>query len=107
MIFRVAVIALAAAWPALAAPPANFDARVEELRRASETPGIAIAIIEDGKTTLATFDIDTLGLGASWTQLLASCPANTTRPAAATSNLNINAAPAIPTTSAAPATPPK
>ena len=31
----------------------------------------------EGKTTLATFDIDTLGLGASWTQLLASCPANT------------------------------
>ena len=30
----------------------------------------------EGKTTLATFDIDTLGLGASWTQLLASCPAN-------------------------------
>jgi hypothetical protein len=62
----------------------------------------------EGKTTLATFDIDTLGLGASWTQLLASCPANTTRPpAAATSNLNINAAPAIPATSVAPASPPK
>ena len=62
----------------------------------------------EGKTNLATFDIDTLGLGASWTQLLASCPANTTRPpAAATSNLNINAAPAIPATSVAPASPPK
>ncbi|UPJ52372.1 hypothetical protein IVB30_14040 [Bradyrhizobium sp. 200] len=60
-----------------------------------------------GKTTLATFDIDTLGLGASWTQLLASCPANTARPAAASSSLNINAAPAIPATSAAPASPPK
>jgi hypothetical protein len=62
----------------------------------------------EGKTTLTTFAIDTLGLGASWTQLLASCPANTTRPpAAATSNLNINAAPAIPATSVAPASPPK
>jgi len=49
----VALIALAAAWPALAAPPANFDQRVEELRRASETPGMAIAIVEDGKTVLA------------------------------------------------------
>jgi len=58
----------------------------------------------EGKTKLATFDIDTLGLGTSWTQLLASCPANTAPPAAATSNLNINAAPAIP---AAPASPPK
>jgi hypothetical protein len=61
----------------------------------------------DGKTSLATFDIDTLGLGASWTQLLASCPANTARPAAASSNLNINAAPAIPATSAAPVNPAK
>ena len=32
----------------------------------------------EGKTKLATFDIDTLGLGTSWTQLLSSCPANTT-----------------------------
>ena len=43
----------------------------------------------EGKTNVATFDIDTLGLGASWTRLLSSCPANTTPPAAATSNLNI------------------
>jgi CubicO group peptidase (beta-lactamase class C family) len=48
-----ALIALVAACPAFAAPPANFDARVEELRRASETPGMAIAIVEDGKTVLA------------------------------------------------------
>ena len=61
----------------------------------------------EGKTTLATFDIDTLGLGASWTQLLASCPANAARPAAAASNPNISAAPAIPATSAAPASPAK
>jgi len=49
----VALIALAAACPALAAPPANFDQRVEELRRASQTPGMAIANVEDGKTVLA------------------------------------------------------
>jgi hypothetical protein len=60
----------------------------------------------EGKTRLATFDIDTLGLGTSWTQLLSSCPANTVRPAAA-SNLNVNPAPASPATPAAPANPPK
>jgi hypothetical protein len=54
----------------------------------------------EGKTTLA-FDIDTLGLGTSWTQLLSSCPANNARPAATSSNLN--AAPASQATSAAPA----
>jgi hypothetical protein len=59
----------------------------------------------EGKTKLATFDIDTLGLGASWTQLLSSCPANTARPAAASSSLN--APPALPAISAAPATPAK
>ena len=55
----------------------------------------------EGKTNLATFEIDTLGLGTSWTQVLASCPANTTRPAAASSSLN--AAPPLPTTAATPA----
>ena len=48
-----AFVAMVAACPALAAPPANFDQRVEALRQASETPGIAIAIVEDGKTVLA------------------------------------------------------
>ena len=49
----VAFIALAAAFPSLAAPPANFDQRVETLRTASETPGMAIAIVENGQTVLA------------------------------------------------------
>jgi CubicO group peptidase (beta-lactamase class C family) len=49
----ILLIALATASPAMAAPPADFDARVEALRRASETPGMAIAIVEDGKTVLA------------------------------------------------------
>ena len=44
-------------------------------------------VTSEGKTNLATFDIDTLGLEASWAQLLTSCPANNARPAAS-SNLN-------------------
>ena len=59
------------------------------------------AVDAEGKTKLATFDIDTLGLGASWTRLLTSCPANS-RPAAASSS--VPAAPAIPAISANPAT---
>jgi hypothetical protein len=51
----------------------------------------------EGKTSLSTFDIDTLGLEAAWTRLLASCPADSPRPAAASTNLN--AAPAAPATS--------
>jgi len=53
---------------------------------------------------VATFDIDTLGLGASWTRLLSSCAA-TKRPAATSSNAPV--APAIPAISADPATTPK
>jgi CubicO group peptidase (beta-lactamase class C family) len=49
----VTLIALLACSPALADPPANFDQRVETLRVASETPGMAIAIVENGKTVLA------------------------------------------------------
>ena len=41
------------AMPALAAPPAGFDARVEALRQQIGVPGMAIAIVEDGKTVLA------------------------------------------------------
>ncbi|MCA1660679.1 MAG: serine hydrolase [Novosphingobium sp.] len=37
----------------LAAPPAGFDERVEELRRSVGVPGMAIVIVEDGATTLA------------------------------------------------------
>jgi CubicO group peptidase (beta-lactamase class C family) len=38
---------------ATAAPPTGFDARVEQVRAASGTPGMAIAIVEDGRITLA------------------------------------------------------
>lgn len=44
---------LAFATPLWAAPPADFDARVEALRREAGVPGMAIAIVEDGRTTLA------------------------------------------------------
>ena len=37
----------------LAAPPASFDARVEALRQSVGVPGMAIAIVENGRTTLA------------------------------------------------------
>ena len=39
--------------PALAAPPAGFDTRVETLRQKIGIPGIAVAIVEDGRTVLA------------------------------------------------------
>ena len=38
---------------AQAAPPENFDARVEAVRRQVGVPGMAITIVEDGRTTLA------------------------------------------------------
>ncbi|WP_310468738.1 serine hydrolase domain-containing protein, partial [Sphingomonas sp.] len=44
---------LAMASPALAAPPAGFEQRVEQLRTAYGAPGVSIAIVEDGKPTLA------------------------------------------------------
>ena len=47
------IVALSFAGPALAAPPAGLDQRVEQLRRQSELPGLAIAIVEKGRTTLA------------------------------------------------------
>jgi CubicO group peptidase (beta-lactamase class C family) len=48
LLFALAAIAS----PALAAPPENLDAHVEELRQAYQVPGMAIAIVEDGKPTL-------------------------------------------------------
>ncbi len=36
-----------------AAPPSDFDARVEALRKQTGVPGMAIAIVENGKVTLA------------------------------------------------------
>ena len=47
----------------------------------------------DGKSNVATFDIDTLGLEPSWTRLLGSCPAENPRPAATSTTLGATPAP--------------
>ncbi|PKQ01027.1 MAG: serine hydrolase [Alphaproteobacteria bacterium HGW-Alphaproteobacteria-13] len=44
---------LAVAAPAAADPPVGLAAKVEELRKKAGAVGISIAIVEDGKTTLA------------------------------------------------------
>lgn len=49
--FAASLVLLTA--PAWAAPPAGFVERVEQLRQEQGAPGIAIAIVEGGKTTLA------------------------------------------------------
>ncbi len=50
----VTALALAlAAGAAHAAPPAGFEQRVEELRKAFGAPGVSITIVEEGKVTLA------------------------------------------------------
>jgi CubicO group peptidase (beta-lactamase class C family) len=55
MILRhlLALPLLALAMPALADPPAGLEAKVEALRKQTGAPGIAVAIVEHGKTTLA------------------------------------------------------
>ena len=54
------IIALTA--PLFAAPPADFIARVEQVRRDSGAPGLAIAIVEDGKVVLSKgFGVRKLG----------------------------------------------
>ena len=50
---RLCLPLLLVAAPALAAPPAGFDARVEALRQQIGVPGMAVAIVESGKTVLA------------------------------------------------------
>jgi CubicO group peptidase (beta-lactamase class C family) len=44
---------LVASAPALADPPAGFDAKVEAIRAKAGVPGLAIAIVENGRATLA------------------------------------------------------
>src|SRR5688572_31146492 len=54
--FRSTALVLATlllAHPAFAAPPAGLDARVEAAMREHGVPGMAIAIVEDGKPVLA------------------------------------------------------
>jgi CubicO group peptidase (beta-lactamase class C family) len=47
------VLLLLAPMPLQAAPPAGFDQRVEQLRTSLGVPGVAVAIVENGRTTLA------------------------------------------------------
>lgn len=47
------LLSLIAATAANAAPPEGFDARVEALRKQTGVPGMAVTIVEQGKTTLA------------------------------------------------------
>ena len=50
------------AAPLAAAPPAGFEARVEALRKTAGVPGMAIAIVEDGRPTLTRgFGVRKLG----------------------------------------------
>jgi CubicO group peptidase (beta-lactamase class C family) len=49
----LAASTLALSGHAAAAPPPDFDAHVEAVRVAAGTPGLAIAIVEDGKVVLA------------------------------------------------------
>src|SRR3546814_20051327 len=44
---------LAVARPAWAEPPADIGESVEALRKKVGAPGVSIAIVEDGKTTLS------------------------------------------------------
>ncbi len=57
-----ALLVLAWVAPVFASPPPNFDARVEGLRKETGVPGMAIAIVEDDKVTLAKgFGVRALG----------------------------------------------
>jgi CubicO group peptidase (beta-lactamase class C family) len=57
-----ALLIFAFAAAASAAPPAGFTARVDKLRQEIGVPGMAIAIVEDGKVTLAKgFGVRALG----------------------------------------------
>lgn len=47
------LVAILAATSAQAAPPEGFEARVEQLRTAAGVPGLYVAIVEQGKPTLA------------------------------------------------------
>jgi CubicO group peptidase (beta-lactamase class C family) len=49
----LALLVTVATTSADAAPPADFEQRVEQLRRAYEVPGVSIAVVEKGQVTLA------------------------------------------------------
>lgn len=51
--FAATLLAACLPLPAAAEPPRGFAARVEQLRRQTGVPGLSIAIVERGRTTLA------------------------------------------------------
>jgi CubicO group peptidase (beta-lactamase class C family) len=58
----LALLVWSVAIAANASPPAGFETRVEKLRQQVGVPGMAIAIVEDGKVTLARgFGVRALG----------------------------------------------
>jgi CubicO group peptidase (beta-lactamase class C family) len=58
----VALVLMVSSTPLWAAPPAGFEQRAEAVRKAAEVPGMAIAIVENGKVTLARgFGVRKLG----------------------------------------------
>ena len=60
--FAIILVAASLCTWAWAAPPANFEKRVEAVRTAAEVPGMAIAIVENGKVALARgFGVRKLG----------------------------------------------
>ena len=48
-----AALAFTLTTSALAAPPLNFDARVDSLRKEFGIPSVSVAVVENGRTTLA------------------------------------------------------
>ena len=61
-LYCLLAMALASSLSALAAPPANFDQRIETLRKDIGVPGLSIAIVEADKVTLAKgFGVRKLG----------------------------------------------
>ena len=52
-VVAVALLAMFAAASVLAAPPSGFDAQVRAAMDSRDVPGMAVAIVEDGKVTLA------------------------------------------------------
>ena len=49
----LAIASVAASAPAQSAPLADFDAYVERTMKAFDVPGVAVAVVKDGKVVLA------------------------------------------------------
>ena len=83
------LIAFAFAHSAIAAPPEGFDARVEAAMKSRDVPGMAIAIVEDGKI------VSTRGYGVRKLGATATVDADTIFPTGSTGKAVTAAALAI------------